>query len=184
MSGGEVHADACDCGSLTGSSWCLGRPLLSLIVSLSALPFSTSCPQTHPQEAGSLSPRHLWVSPDGGKASGNERKQPSLSERIRTAVHHGADLQGVCGRVHVRVYQQLTQCVCVCVCVYKYVHIKSLTHGGVYASVCICLFINAGCVRPCVYISALIPASECVRKHIDLEGVCMSVCAQLSISVQ
>lgn len=42
--------------------------------------------------------------------------------------------------------------------------------------VCICSIINAGCVRPCVYISAFIPASECVRKHIDLEGVCMSVC--------
>lgn len=79
----------------------LSPAFFALIVSVSALPFPPAAPQTHPQEAGSLSPRHLWVSPDGGKASGNERKQPSLSVRIRTAVHHGADLQGVCGRVHV-----------------------------------------------------------------------------------
>jgi len=44
-------------------------------------------------------------------------------------------------------------------------------------SVCICLFINAGCVRPCVYISTLIPGSECVRKHTDLQGV--SQCSDL-----
>lgn len=140
VSGGEVHTDACDCGSLTGSSWCLVRPLLSLIVSLSALPFSTSCPQTHPQEAGSLSPRHLWVSPDGGKASGNERKQPSLSERIRTAVHHHADLQGVCRRVHVKVYQQLTQCVCVCMCI--------LSHWPT-GSVCECVHMFVHQCRVC-----------------------------------
>lgn len=49
-------------------------------------------------------------------------------------------------------------------------------------SVYICLFISAGCVRPCVYISALIPASEYVRKHIDLGGVCMSVCLTVYLS--
>lgn len=51
-----------------------------------------------------------------------------------------------------------------------------------HVSVCICLFINAGCVRPCVCISALIPVSECVCKHIDLEGVCMSVCLWICLS--
>ena len=125
-----------------------------------------------PREVGSLLPRHLWVSPDGRKASGNERKQPNLSERIRTAVHHAANLQGVeqsRARGSISTTVQAALCMHVCLC------IKAVTQG-VYMSVCICLFISAGCVRPCVYISALIPVSECVRKHIDLEGVCVCVC--------
>lgn len=125
--------------------------------------------RTRPQEAGSRSPRHLWVSPDGGKASGNERKQPILSEHIRTAVHHCADLRGCvreCACVSIK--QQWVR-VCARMCILSHWPTGSVC-------VCICSIINAGCVRPCVYISAFIPASECVRKHIDLEGVCMSVC--------
>lgn len=112
------------------------------------------------------------MSPDGGKASGNERKQPILSERIRAAVHHGADLRGVfaCSRMCLSTAAGLSVC--------ENVHIKSLTHEE-----CMCAYARSSmCVTPCVYISASIPASECVRKHIDLEGVSMSV--QLSISVQ
>lgn len=91
-------------------------PAFSLIVFIIPV-FLPAAPQTHPQEARSLSPRHLWVTPDGEKASGNERKQPILSEHIRTAVHHAADLQGVCVCVCVN---NRPQCIWVCVQVCAY----------------------------------------------------------------
>lgn len=106
------------CGSLPASSWWLGRPLFPALSQSPPFRFY-QLPLRTPAGGGvSLSPRHLWVSPDGGKASGNERQQPILSERIRTAVYHGTDLQGVCACVTL----STTDLVC------KYVHIKSLTH--------------------------------------------------------
>lgn len=103
--------------------------VISALCQLPPPPTTTSHTHTHARARGrrGLSPRHLWVSPDGRKASGNERKQPNLSEHIRTAVHHAANLQGVHKPVHVEAYQQLSKhpraCVCVCM------RIQSVTHG-------------------------------------------------------
>lgn len=114
-------------------------------------PLFTSCPPprppkspstplrlTHPQEAAFLLPRHLWVSPDGRKASGNERKQPILSERIRMAVHHGAHLQGVCERVCATL--STTDQVCARASVHVCVRIKSLTHRE--CNECVHMFVH------------------------------------------
>uniref|UniRef100_A0AAV2LFN8 Uncharacterized protein n=1 Tax=Knipowitschia caucasica TaxID=637954 RepID=A0AAV2LFN8_KNICA len=60
----------------------------------------SNCPPTQPREVGSLLPKHLWVSPDGGRGSGIESKQSFLSEGIKTPVHHTTDLQGAF--VHMR----------------------------------------------------------------------------------
>jgi len=85
----------------------------TFLLIISTTPFSPAAPQTRPREAGSPTLRHLWVSPDGGKGSGNESKQPILSEHIRAAVHHAADLQGV------RMCACVTpECLCVQVCAY------------------------------------------------------------------
>ncbi|CAB1426048.1 unnamed protein product, partial [Pleuronectes platessa] len=74
---GGVHTRAWAVGSLTGSSWCLDTPTGGGL----ALTMQGTCGC------------HLT---GGGNARGDDRKQPILSEHIRPAVHHDADLRGVC----------------------------------------------------------------------------------------